>query len=121
MLLQSIREKLRLWWELCENKKTAAEKVIILEVAHLHDALVQLEAKVVHVTLEEAKKIRSALPATHNTEQLDGAIAAADKQQAELDKQAATAASKGSTVPAPAVEAPKIEAAAEVAAQGAHD
>lgn len=91
MFIQSVREKLKLWWELSELKKTAAEKVIHLEVAHLHDALVALETKLVILEVNEAKKLRDHLKAGgHDITQIDAAIGVTEKAQTAVE-----AANKG--------------------------
>ncbi len=124
-LFTAIKEKLVLWHELCERRKTAAEKVIQADIVGLHDGLVALEAKVVVIEREEARKFLGLLVAAgHKAETLEAAIAAADTQQKAIDDNAkaalaqAEAAKANAAAPgaAPAVAVPTVEAAPAPAA-----
>lgn len=128
-LLQSVREKLQLFWELCERNKTAAEKVIRADAAHLHDGLVQLEAKVVIIGVDVAKVYHAALKAAgHDVSQLEAAIGVSDTAQKNLDAQAAaqrggqqTGSAPTAPVVVPAPDVPADVAVPEVVAPASAD
>lgn len=115
MILANIREKLRLYWELCEKQKTAAEKVILNDCAQLHDGLVALESKIVIVEKGEINRLRALLVAADpkvELAQLDAAIAIADKAQADIDK--AQAAHQQRNTPPAVKPADSVEGKHEV-------
>lgn len=119
-LLQSVREKLQFFWELCERNKTAAEKVIRADAAHLHDGLVQLEAKVVIIGVDVAKVYHAALKAVgHDVSQLEAAIGVSDTAQKNLDAQAAAQRGGHPAAAAPAPAAPVAVPAPEGAVEAA--
>lgn len=125
-----IKSELRLWFELCEKKKTAAEVVVSEKIAVLHDGLAGLETKVGLVEVDVLKDVRAIVAAAKGeadvlVTKLDASIktvedaatalkAAFEAQQAKKSAVAAPAAPAVVETPAPASEA-SVAAAAPLA------
>lgn len=119
-----IRAQLRLWHELAEQEKTAAEKVIRKDVASLHDGLTGLETKVGLVEVDVLREVRAIVAAAKGEgdallAKLDAAIKTADdaavalKAALEAQKKGGTAAPAAAETPAPVAQE-QVEPAAPV-------
>jgi hypothetical protein len=102
-----IRAKFRLWFELLEKQKTAAEVVVSKEIAELHDAIAGLEANFSIVDAKAVKEARDIVVEAKGLEhplvaKLDAALAVTDKAASDL-KAAFEANKKAAQPPAPVV------------------